>query len=51
MGVILVVVGLRKNQIEPLCSKIEPAAQACPHRIRDHRMAVFHDENQTHEQS
>ncbi len=48
---VFVVVEFHENQAQTLGGKIESVAKACPHRIRNHRMAIFHDENQMHEQS
>jgi hypothetical protein len=49
VNVILVVVKFHKNQIQTLGGKIESVAKTCPDRVRNRRMAVFHDENQMHE--
>jgi len=48
--VVFVVVEFHENQVQALGGKVESVAKACPHRIRNRRMAVFHDENQVNEQ-
>ena len=48
---VFVVVEFHENQVQALGGKVESVAKACPHRIRNRRMAVFHDENQVNEQS